>query len=55
MLIQGDHNWTMKNPEVWADMRATEETMMIFSNSMDVTGWRVGFNLTELSIGLLTF
>ena len=25
----------MKNPEVLADMRATEETMMIFSNSMD--------------------
>jgi len=35
MEHQGDHNWTMKNPEVLADMLATEETMMIFSNSMD--------------------
>jgi len=24
---QGDHNWTMKNPEILADMRATEETI----------------------------
>ena len=32
---QGDHSRTMKNPEVLADMRATEETMMIFSNSLD--------------------
>jgi len=33
---QGDHNWTMKNPEIFADMRATKETMMIFSNNLDV-------------------
>jgi len=32
---QGDHNWTMKNMEVLSDMRATEETMVIFSNSLD--------------------
>jgi len=25
---QGDHNLTMKNPEVLADMRATEDTML---------------------------
>jgi len=35
LTVQGDHNWTMKNPEVLADMRVTEETMMIFSNSLD--------------------
>jgi len=29
--LQGDHNCTMKNPEVLAYMRATEETMNIFS------------------------
>jgi len=26
--MQGDHNWTVKNPEDLADMRATEETML---------------------------
>jgi len=31
---QGHHNWTMKNPEILSDMRATEETMMVFSNSV---------------------
>jgi len=34
-LFQGDHNWTMKNLEILADMRSSEETMMVFSNSLD--------------------
>jgi len=35
LSMQGDHNWTMKNPEVLEDMRVTDEPMMIFSNSLD--------------------
>jgi len=34
-IYQGDLKWTMKNLQVLADMRATEESMMIFSNSLD--------------------
>jgi len=26
--LQGDHNWTMKDPEILSDMRATEESML---------------------------
>jgi len=33
--IQGDHKWSMKSPEVLADLRATRESMRIFSNSLD--------------------
>jgi len=40
-LLQGDHNWTMKNPEVLANMRFTEETVMIFSNRLDLNEHRV--------------
>jgi len=33
--LQGDHNWTMKNPKFLADISATEETMIAFENSWD--------------------
>jgi len=33
--VQSDHNWILKNQEVLANMHATEETLMIFSNSLD--------------------
>jgi len=34
MYAQGDHNWTMKNPEIFADMLATEDTLTTFANTL---------------------
>ena len=36
-MHQGDHNWSMKNPEILENiylMRAMEETLVVFSNNM---------------------
>ncbi len=37
-MFQFDHNLTMNNPEFLVGMRATEESIIAFANSLDPKG-----------------